>query len=104
MTSNGYHVLEADGGKAALAICDTYSETIDMLLTDVIMPRMGGIDLSDLVVKLRPDIKTLFMSGYTDDSIINRGAFGADTVFIEKPFTPDALARKVRDILRPSEH
>ena len=99
LTDNGYTVLEAAGGKAALSICETYAEPIHLLLTDVIMPTMGGSELKDLVVKLRPDICVLFMSGYTDDSIAHRGIYDADIAFIEKPFTPDALARKIREVL-----
>ena len=99
LTENGYTVLDAENGKAALAICKVRQEHIDMLLTDVIMPGMGGTELKQAVVEIRPEIKVLFMSGYTDDSIANRGIFDADTAFIEKPFTPDALARKVREVL-----
>jgi FixJ family two-component response regulator len=70
-----------------------------MLLTDVIMPKMGGSELNDLIVKLRPNIKVLFMSGYTDESISHRGIHDATAAFIEKPFTPNSLVRKVRSVL-----
>ncbi len=99
LTGNGYTVLEAENGKAALAICSSYEGHIDLLLTDVIMPRMSGSELKQTVVEMMPDIKVLFMSGYTDDSVANRGVFDADIPFIEKPFTPDALSRKVREVL-----
>ena len=99
LTENGYNVLEAASGKAALAICASYNGSIDLLLTDVIMPRMGGRELKDQVVKLLPAIHVLFMSGYTDDAVANRGVFDSDTAFIEKPFTPEALSRKVREAL-----
>ena len=99
LTSNGYHILEAAGGKAALAVCDTHPEPIHMLLTDVVMPKMSGRELRDQVIKLHPDIKVLFMSGYTDDAIAHRGVFDSHNEFIEKPFTPDSLARKVREVL-----
>jgi len=99
LTSYGYKVLEAATGAAALSICDTYSETIHLLLTDVIMPKMSGSDLKDQIIKNCPDIKVLFMSGYTDDSIVHSGILDSDIAFIEKPFSPDSLARKVRNVL-----
>jgi two-component system, cell cycle sensor histidine kinase and response regulator CckA len=97
--TSGYKVLEAAGGSSALAICDAYTEPIHMLLTDVIMPKMGGVELKQRVVERRPQIKTLYMSGYTDDSVISSGLLDTGTAFIEKPFTPDDLARKVREVL-----
>ena len=63
------------------------------------MPRMSGSEIKQTVVEMMPDIKVLFMSGYTDDSVANRGVFDGDIPFIEKPFTPDALSRKVREVL-----
>ena len=99
LTGNGYTVLEAPSGKAALDICNTYSKEVQILLTDVIMPDMGGSELKDAVIALRPDIKVLFMSGYTDDTIAFTGVLDSDTPLIEKPFTPDSLARKVREVL-----
>jgi len=99
LTGNGYKVLEADSGKAALSICDTYAMPINMMLTDLIMPKMSGSELKDQMDTLRPDIKVLFMSGYTDDSTAQMGLLNSETAFIEKPFTPDGLARKIREIL-----
>jgi two-component system cell cycle sensor histidine kinase/response regulator CckA len=99
LTGSGYKVLEAESGAAALSICRTYKGPIDLLLTDVIMPKMGGSELSDSVLELLPNTKVLFMSGYTDDSIAELGVLRSDTSFIEKPFTPDALCRKVREVL-----
>jgi two-component system cell cycle sensor histidine kinase/response regulator CckA len=95
----GYAVLEASNGKAALELCGTYADAIHLLVSDVIMPVMGGTELKDKIIELRPDIKVLLMSGYTDDSIAHRGIFDSDTQFIEKPFTPDGIARKVREVL-----
>jgi PAS domain S-box-containing protein len=99
LTSNGYNVLEASSGKAALSICDTFSEPIHMLLTDVIMPNMSGGQVADLVMKMRPEIKVLYISGYADDSITHAVFYDSDTAFLEKPFTPDGIARKVRAVL-----
>lgn len=99
LTSYGYKVLEAKSGPEALSICDAHSEPIHLLLTDVIMPKMSGSDLKDQMIKNCPDIKILFMSGYTDDSIAHSGILDSDIAFIEKPFSPDSLVRKVRDVL-----
>lgn len=99
LTGNGYKVLESSSGREALSICSTYSEPIHLLLTDVIMPKMSGNELKTEVVKLLPEIKILFMSGYTDDAISDGGFLDSGTAFIEKPYTPDGLALKVREVL-----
>jgi PAS domain S-box-containing protein len=99
LTGSGYKVLIASSGESALEICKTYTDTIHLLLTDVIMPKMGGSALKDLVAGLRPDIKVLFMSGYTDDAIAHREVYDANIAFIEKPFMPNVLLRKVREVL-----
>jgi CheY-like chemotaxis protein len=99
LMSNGYHVMEAASGEAALTMIDGCSDPIHMLLTDVVMPKMSGNMLKERVVEVRPEIKVLFMSGYTDGSISLNGHLESDTAFIEKPFTPDILARKIREVL-----
>ncbi|MGE3467914.1 MAG: PAS domain-containing protein, partial [Pyrinomonadaceae bacterium] len=99
LTGAGYKVLDAASGDEGLAICRSYTDPIHLLLSDVIMPKMGGIELKAHVAKLRPEISVLFMSGYTDESLAHRGIYDEDVAFIEKPFTPDALARKVREVL-----
>jgi len=99
LVDNGYKVLEAGNGKDALAICKDYSEPIHLLLSDVIMPQMSGPELVEQAIKLRTDVKVLFMSGYTDDSISRHGFLDSGSSFIEKPFTPDGLSRKVREVL-----
>jgi PAS domain S-box-containing protein len=98
----GYQVLEAANGGAALLICERYQGKIDLMLTDVIMPEMSGRELADRLNHLRPDMKVLFMSGYTGDAIVDRGILGEDENFIQKPFTPNALAQKVREVLDKS--
>ena len=99
LTRGGYKVLEAESGAAAVALCESFGERIDLLLTDMVMPKMGGIELREKIVAMRPDIKVMFMSGYTDDSISNSGPAVANAAFLEKPFTPDTLAMMVREVL-----
>lgn len=96
---NGYEVLEAANGDAALSICKHQTEPIHLLITDVIMPEMSGRELADQLAKLRPEMKVLFMSGYTDNAIIHQGVLDAGANFIQKPFPTDALARKIREVL-----
>ncbi|HBB97646.1 MAG TPA: hypothetical protein DC054_19870 [Blastocatellia bacterium] len=99
LDNEGYRLLEASNGVAALSICARYEERIHLLLTDVIMPEMSGRALADRLVPQYPEMKVLFMSGYTDDVIGHHGVLDAGTAFIEKPFALDVLARKVRDVL-----
>jgi len=95
----GYTVLTAENGVAALDVLEKHDDVIDLLLTDVIMPKMGGKELADNVLQRKPEIKVLFMSGYTDDSIVNHGVLEEGTNFIQKPFTPDRLIRKIYQVL-----
>jgi two-component system cell cycle sensor histidine kinase/response regulator CckA len=95
----GYRVLAAPNGGSALLICEQHSGPIELLLTDVVMPEMGGREASTRLVKLRPAMKILFMSGYTDAAIVHHGVLDDDTNFIQKPFNATDLARKVREVL-----
>jgi CheY-like chemotaxis protein len=95
----GYHVLEAANGGAALLICERRTEPIHMLITDVVMPEMGGHELVDRLSRLRPEMKVLYMSGYTDYTIAHQGVLDEGVNYIQKPFAPNTLARKVREVL-----
>ncbi len=95
----GYAVLEAAGGQAALEICRDTEKRIDLMLTDVMMPGMNGAELAHLAARLRPALKTLYMSGYADEWIVSHGVLDAGVAFIHKPWTPAALAAKVREAL-----
>ncbi len=95
----GYRVLEAANAGAALLICERHLEPIQLLLTDVVMPEMGGHALANRLKLIKPDMKVLFMSGYTDNAIVHQGFLDEGANFIQKPFSPDAMARKVREVL-----
>ncbi len=96
---NGYKVLEAAHGNAALDLSRAYDGPIALMLTDVVMPSMNGHELYERLAPLRPGIKVLYMSGYAESGIVHDGAIDPGTAFISKPFTPDALAARVRQIL-----
>jgi two-component system cell cycle sensor histidine kinase/response regulator CckA len=95
----GYAVVEAGKANEALLFCDKHAAEVDLLLTDVVMPEMSGKELADRLKSQCPELKMLFMSGYTDEAIVHHGVLDADVEFIQKPFTPSALARKVREVL-----
>jgi CheY-like chemotaxis protein len=96
----GYCVLEAASAEAALKVCDSINGTrIDLLLTDVVMPGMSGNDMSKILLARQPDMPVLYMSGYTDDAIVQHGVLEPGINFLQKPFTPAALAMKVREVL-----
>lgn len=95
----GYQVIEARNGVEALSVYENHNCKFDLLMTDVVMPQMGGRVLAEKMAQIKPDLRVLFTSGYTDDAVIRENIIEADTNFIQKPFTFDALARKVRESL-----
>ena len=99
LRERGYRVLEAADGPEAMRVCEQRGEPIDLLLTDVIMPLMSGRELAERVRNARKEMRVIYMSGYTDDVIAYHGDLGPDTDFLQKPFAPEALTRKVREVL-----
>jgi PAS domain S-box-containing protein len=100
LRSQGYKVLEATNGEEGLLLAQEFmGKEIHLLLTDVVMPQMGGMELADRVKLLRPAIKVLFTSGYSDNVIVQNGVLLPGTAFLEKPFSPTTLLHKVREVL-----
>jgi PAS domain S-box-containing protein len=99
LKKSGYTVLEAKNGTEALLIAERHSSRIDLMITDVVMPSMGGGELAETLTASRPGMKVLFMSGYTNNAIICNGVLAPNTAFLEKPFVPKTLSRKVREVL-----
>ncbi len=99
LLEHGYRVHEASDGAAALRLCETVGESIDLIVTDIVMPEMSGPELARRVHLRRPDMQVLYMSGYTDDAALRESFLPPGSPFIEKPFAPDALATRVRDAL-----
>ena len=100
LESRGYKVLEAENGERGFQTAKDYSGRIDLLITDVVMPGMGGRELVKKLSPVRPQIGVLYLSGYTEDAIMHQGALEPGTAFLQKPFTLQNLAQKVREVLR----
>jgi CheY-like chemotaxis protein len=102
LASLGYSVLSADSGQQALDVAAQSNRPIDLLISDLVMPRMGGRELAQALIALRPALKTIFISGYTDDEIVRHGIEQNAYAFLQKPFRLAVLAGKLRDLLGPS--
>jgi signal transduction histidine kinase/ActR/RegA family two-component response regulator len=96
---SGYTVIEATDGSDAISVCENRDQPIDLLITDIVMPLMSGPELVRRVRAVRPRLPTLLISGYTDRALVHQGIRGTGMAFLQKPFTPDVLARKVREVL-----
>ena len=99
LTRNGYRVLAAASGGEALAVCASVPDEIHLLVTDVVMPHMNGRELAEQALRLRPGLRILYVSGYTDNTVLHHGGFDLGIAFLQKPITPDSLLRKVREVL-----
>jgi PAS domain S-box-containing protein len=99
LTGSGYRVLDAPDGIQALEIAAAHRGPIQLLITDVVMPRVSGRELATRLTADRPDLKVLYISGYTDDSIFRHGVLEGGMAFLQKPFTLKAIARKIREVL-----
>jgi CheY-like chemotaxis protein len=99
LEGQGYRILEASCGDDGLAISKEWKGPIHMILTDVVMPRMSGRELVERCKESRQDFKVLYMSGYTDHTIVDHGVLEQGTNLIQKPFTVEGLSRKVREVL-----
>jgi len=95
----GYTVVEARSAADALNLLEGHGTSVDLLLTDVVMPGMKGSELGEALARIEPDLRVLYMSAYTEDAVVNFGYLGSTAAFIEKPFSPEELARKVREVL-----
>jgi two-component system cell cycle sensor histidine kinase/response regulator CckA len=100
LTGQGLTVLEAAGGDEALRVCKDHQGPIHLLLVDVVMPGMSGVELAPLIMALRPDIKVILMSGYRDDHILLNAALNPNAPFFHKPFTLEDLVKKIRELLK----
>jgi DNA-binding NtrC family response regulator len=95
----GYSVLEAQNGEDALRVAREYAGPIDLMVTDVVMPHLGGAKLAEQLLAERPKMKVLFVSGYAENTVLRHGKINVTTRFLQKPFSLKMLARKIREVL-----
>ncbi len=103
LTWYGYNVIDAHNGEEALKVASGYAGTIDLMLTDIVMPGMSALDLVERLSSLRPTTKVLYMSGYTDHAVVRNNLLSANRAFLQKPFAPDRLAHKIREVLSQND-
>ena len=99
LTEHGYSVIDAPSGLEALRLMSHYEGKVDMLVTDVVLPRLNGHELAIRLTRQRPELRVLYMSGFPDDALSVKDVLEQDLVLIQKPFSPALLLRKVREIL-----
>jgi CheY-like chemotaxis protein len=99
LRSLGYTVLEASNGREAVTVSEGFEGEIDVLISDVVMPEMGGRQAADILLEQRPGLAVLYLSGYTDDAVVRHGILHEEVSFLQKPFTRLALGRKIREVL-----
>jgi CheY-like chemotaxis protein len=99
LEESGYVVMSAGGGEEAINFANQHKDRIDLLITDVVMPKISGKEVAAQLKKIHPETKVLFMSGYTDEAIVHHGIVDSDIAFIQKPFSQNALAQKIREVL-----
>ena len=99
LTNFGYTVLCAQSPEEAIELARHHSDGIQLMITDVVMPIMNGLELKEQIIKIIPDIMTIFMSGYTSDVIIHHGILEGEVHYLPKPFSVEGLGAKVRDVL-----
>ena len=100
LRSAGYAVVEAGDGGEAVRVCERHVGAVDLLITDVVLPQLGGAELADTLCALRRGMRVLFMSGYPDDDLVRKGVLRSKVAFIQKPFSPTELLRVVREVLK----
>jgi two-component system cell cycle sensor histidine kinase/response regulator CckA len=99
LARSGYRVLEARNAGEALLLCEQHPQRIQLLLSDVVMPQMSGVQLARRVAAIRPDMRVLCMSGYSDEAVFRHGLVDSGLAFVQKPITPDGLLLRVRQVL-----
>jgi CheY-like chemotaxis protein len=99
LDARGYQVLTAGDGEEALRILGSRDRAVDLLLTDVVLQGMGGRELADAARRIRPGLPVMFVSGYTDDVVLQHRLVADDVHFLAKPYSPDALVQRVREVL-----
>jgi two-component system cell cycle sensor histidine kinase/response regulator CckA len=99
LEEHGYRVIEAGNGAQALQSAQAEKRPLHVLVSDVVMPGLNGRELAELLLKSRPGLRVLYLSGYTEDTVLQHGTLAAGSAFLPKPFSPDTLVRKLRDLL-----